>query len=112
MTERNKIIDEFSRRAQQEAHYVLTKLLVKYNQKKLDSDKIRIARGNIKYKICKIAEELRRMKNKNGDCTCKKCKTIHFCPDGCAEHYTPNNCLCVNCFMKERHLERAEEMKK
>ena len=49
------------------------------------------------------------MKYKNGDCTCKKCKTIHFCPNGCAEHYTPNNCLCVNCFMKERTKPHSKE---
>lgn len=34
-------------------------------------------------------------------CLCYICKLVHYCPDGCAEHYEQDKCKCVRCFLKE-----------
>lgn len=47
-------IQNAQKNLKQEEHYCLTKLLVKFNQKKLTSQDIREARGNIKFKTDKI----------------------------------------------------------
>lgn len=46
---------------------------------------------------------------KEGDCKCSKCNKIHYCPDGCAMHYTEKRCICTKCYRLMTINEKIKE---